>query len=201
MVAILRAGGSRSTAASTYPLIARRRRRLTPTALWRLPSRRLPFFPIGNAGRRLLRGRGGQSHAGARPVLEPGLYRPAQRSAPLGSYRRQRRLRMTAVKTMCRSKKCVGIGCMSARASARRNSLRRLERGGRIDGDRRADPVEKRSGDTVIGANLTERARCDAPSVGADTLLAQIVNMVAQAQRAARQFKAAMAISPQSPPS
>jgi Cu+-exporting ATPase len=46
-------------------------------------------------------------------------------------------------------------------------------------------PVEKTSGDRVIGAtvNTTGSVLIKAERVGADTLLAQIVNMVAQAQR------------------
>ena len=46
-------------------------------------------------------------------------------------------------------------------------------------------PVEKRSGDRVIGATVNGKGSMlmRAERVGADTLLAQIVNMVAQAQR------------------
>jgi len=52
-------------------------------------------------------------------------------------------------------------------------------------------PVEKKAGDRVIGAtvNGTGSLIIEAERVGSETLLAQIVQMVAEAQRSRRQFK------------
>ena len=43
-------------------------------------------------------------------------------------------------------------------------------------------PVTKREGDTVIGATINTTGSWCAPPVGADTMLAQIIRMVQQAQ-------------------
>ena len=84
----------------------------------------------------------------------------------------------------------VQAGRPAARAARRegaggRRRARRHERGRRVDGHGRADPGGKEAGRPVIGAtvNGTGALVMRAEKVGAETLLARIVQMVAEAQR------------------
>ena len=144
--------------------------------------------------RRLLRGRRGDRGAGAarpdprarRPrahrlgdpgAARPGAARPRGRSAPTAA---RRRCRST------RSRSATGCGCARARrcrSTARSSRAARRSTSSMLTGE--PVPVEKAAGDPVTGGTIngTGSLVIEAERVGSDTMLAQIVEMVATAQR------------------
>ena len=79
----------------------------------------------------------------------------------------------------------IACACGPARSAGGRHGAGGRERRGRVDGDWRVDAGRKEAGAKLIGGtvNGTGALIMRADKVGADTMLARIVAMVAEAQR------------------
>ena len=154
------------------------------------------LFPLPSAAtaarRALLRGGRGHHRAGAAgpgarapgPARTGGAIRALLGLAPDGASHRD----PTAASRTCRWStygRATACASVPARKCPWTASCWRAERGRRVDGDRRVRPGREAPGDRVIGGtvNGTGSLVMGAERVGAETLLAQIVRMVAEAQR------------------
>ena len=145
-------------------------------------------------GRRLLRGRGGHRHAGpARPGARAARAQPDRRGHPGAARAGARRRRGAFVTTATEEDVPLEHVQVGDRLRVRPGEKVPVD-GVVLEGSSAVDesmvtgepiPVEKHAGDRVIGATIngTGSLVMRAERVGADTLLARIVAMVAEAQR------------------
>ena len=156
------------------------------------------LFPDGfrDARRRrdLLRhGRRDHRAGAARPGARTARARPDERGDPrsCSAWRRRRRGSFgdgveSDVPLSRRAGRRPASRAARREGAGRRRRHRRAQRGRRIDGHRRADPGRRRrpaAGSPAARSTAPAACRCAPSGSGSDTLLAQIVRMVGEAQR------------------